>query len=299
MTIYRNNDNSISRDGVYNSTSYINTNDKVSASYRSDNYKQGENHQLNNDKMTIEMIVDYVQADLTFSGLMPKVLPDLEILRIVKEKAMQWFYRNYQFALIKGYYRLDRDFINSDQYTNYGYLILPEECETVVKIFNIDDPSLFRIGVQAPNLAINFGVTNQPYLTSFVTNVGELGVYRQILSAFSDELNKLSKIYNKYSYNIEAHRLHLLGEVRNDLMLEVYIRIGQDELFNIQLFKDYVVGLSRVRLGEALGRMSFSMPGNFQYNATDIISQGQDLIDKTTEEVKGQSPNSSFFIMAK
>jgi len=289
----------IHRDGRFSPSTYINSDDKVESSYRSDNYKQGENYQLNNNQMTIEQLIDFIQADLTFSGLLPKVLPDLEILRIEKEIAMQWFYKNYQWALIKSYYRLDRDFINSDYYTNYGYVVLPEECENVVKIFNIDDPSLFRIGIQAPNLSINFGVTNQPYLTSFVTNVGELGVYRQILSAFSDELNKLSKLYNKYSYNIEAHRLHLLGEVRNDLMLEVYVRIGQDELFNSQLFKDYVVGLSRVRLGEAVGRLNFNMPGNFQYNAADLISQGQALVDKTVEEVKAQSPNTSFFIMAR
>jgi len=299
MAVYRDSDNSNNRRNSYPAGTYIDANDKVESSYRSDGYHQGENYQLNNSQMTIEQLVDYIQADLTFSGLMPKILPDLEILRIVKEKAMQWFYKNYQWAVIKSYYRLDQQFINSDYYTNYGYLILPEECENVVKIFNIDDPSLFRIGIQAPNLSINFGVTNQPYLTSFVTNVGELGVYRQILSAFSDEINKLSKLYNKYSYNIESHRLHLLGEVRNDLMLEVYVRIGQDELFNSQLFKDYTVGLSRVRLGEALGRLNFNMPGNFQYNASDIISQGQDLIDKTVEEVKAQSPNTSFFIMAK
>jgi len=296
MPIYRDNDD---RRNKYAPGRYIDANDKVESSYRSDDYHQGENFQLNNNKMTIEQLVDYIQADLTFSGLMPKVLPDAEILRLVKEKALQWFYKNYQWALIKSYYRLDMEFINSDFYTNYGYLILPEECENVVKIYNIDDPTLFRIGIQAPNLSINFGVTNQPYLTSFVTNVGELGVYRQILSAFSDEINKLAKLYNKFSYNIESHRLHLLGEVRNDLMLEVYVRIGQDELFNSQLFKDYTVGLSRVRLGEALGRMNFNMPGNFQYNAADIISQGQDLIDKTVEEVKAQSPNTSFFIMAK
>jgi len=299
MAVYRANDINNRRSGTFAPSSYIDADDKVESSYRSDNYKQGENYQLNNNKMTIELLVDYVQADLTFSGLMPKILPDLEILRLVKEQALQWFYKNYQWAVIKSYYRMDRAFVNSDYYTNYGYMILPEECENIVKIYNIDDPSLFRIGIQAPNLSINFGVTNQPYLTSFVTNVGELGVYRQILSAFSDEINKLSKLYNKFSYNIESHRLHLLGEVRNDLMLEVYVRISQDELFNAQLFKDYVVGLSRVRMGQALGRMNFNMPGNFQYNAADIISQGQDLLDKTVEEVKAQSPNTSFFIMAR
>lgn len=272
---------------------YINANDKVEQGYPG--YQ--ENYQLNNDKMTIEMMVDYIQADLTFSGLMPKVLPDLEIVRIIKEKALEWFYKNYQLAVMKSYFKLDRDFLRHEQFTRLGYIIMPEEVENVVRIVEINDPSLFRIGIQAPNLSINFGVTNQPYLTSFVTNVGELGVYRQILSAFSDEINKMSRNYTKYTYNPVNHRLHILDEVRCDFMLEVYVRIEQEEVFNNQLFKDYSTALSRIRLGEALGRMTFNMPGNFQYNAADLISQGQALLDKTVEDVKIQSPNTSFFIM--
>ena len=272
---------------------YINANDKVQQHY--DGYN--ENHQLNNDKMTIEMMVDYLQADLTFSGLMPKVLPDLEILRIIKEKALEWFYKNYQLAVMKSYFKLDRDFIRHEFYTRLGYIVMPEEVENVVRVVEINDPSLFRIGIQAPNLSINFGVTNQPYLTSFVTNVGELGVYRQILSAFSDEINKMSRNYTKYTYNPVNHRLHIMDEVRTDFMLEVYIRIEQEEIFNNQLFKDYSTALVRIRLGEALGRMTFNMPGNFQYNAADLIAQGEALLTKTEEAVKAQSPNSSFFIM--
>ena len=272
---------------------YINANDKIQQHYEGVN----ENYQLNNDKMTVEMMVDYVQADLTFSGLMPKVLPDGEIMRLIKEKALEWFYKNYQLAVMKSYYHLDQDFIRHESYTQLGYIIMPEEVENVVRISEINDPSLFRIGIQAPNLSINFGVTNQPYLTSFVTNVGELGVYRQILSAFSDEINKMSRNYTKYSYNPVNHRLHILDEVRCDFMLETYIRIEQEEVFNNQLFKDYITALSRIRLGEALGRMTFNMPGNFQYNAADLIAQGDALLTKTEELVKAQSPNSSFFIM--
>ena len=272
---------------------YINANDKVQQHYKG--YQ--ENYQLNNDRMTVEMMVDYVQADLTFSGLMPKVLPDGEILRLIKEKALEWFYRNYQLAVMKSYFKLDKHFLKHEQFTRLGYIIMPEEVENVVRIVEINDPSLFRIGIQAPNLSINFGVTNQPYLTSFVTNVGELGVYRQILSAFSDEINKMSRNYTKYSYNPVNHRLHILDEVRCNMMLEVYVRIEQEEVFNNQLFKDYITALGRIRLGEALGRMSFNMPGNFQYNAADLISQGNELLTKTEEAVKLTSPNTSFFIM--
>jgi len=274
-------------------TNWVKSDDQVQQHFPGYN----ENYQKNNDRMTIEMIVDYVQADLTFSGLMPKVLPDLEILRLIKEKALEWYYKNYQLAVMKSYYKLDKDFLRYEQFTRLGYIIMPEEVENVVRIVEINDPSLFRIGVQAPNLSVNFGVTNQPFLTSFVTNVGELGVYRQILSAFSDEINKMSRNYTKYSFNPVNHRLHILDEVRCDMMLEVYVRIEQEEVFNNQIFKDYITALSRIRLGEALGRMTFNMPGNFQYNASDLISQGNELLTKVEEAVKVQSPNSSFFIM--
>lgn len=274
---------------------YIKAND----SYQN-NFQNGNDlYQMNNDKMTIEQLVDYIQADLTFSGLMPKVLPDLEIIRLVKEKAMEYFYKNYQLAVMKTFFYLRREFINSEEYTAHGYIILPEEIENITRVSEINNPSLFRIGVQSPNLSINFGVTNQPYLTSFVTNVGELATYRQILSAFSDEVNKLSRNYTRHSFNPINKKFNILDEIRTDYMLDVFIRIQPEELFNNYLFKDYCVALSRIRLGEAIGRMNFTFPGNFSYNAADIISQGNDLLTKTEEQVKGQSPNSSFFIMGR
>lgn len=274
---------------------YQNANDMAQQNFDAGN----DIYQLNNERMTIEQLVDYVQGDLTFSGLMPKVLPDLEILRIVKEEALEWFYKKYQFAVIKSFYRLDKSFINSEEYTAMGYITLPEEVENVTRIVEINNPSLFRIGIQAPNLSINFGVTNQPYLTSFVTNVGELATYRQILSSFSDEINKLARNYTKFSFNQINKRLNILDEIRSSFMLEVYIRIQQEEIFANHLFKKYVKSLSKVRLGEALGRLNFQMPGGFQYNQSDIISQGQSELEKVIEQIVGESPNTSFFIMSK
>ena len=275
--------------------SYVNANNKIQQSYQQGN----DNYQLNSDRLTVEQLIDYVQADLTFSGMLPKVLPDLEIMRILKEEALEWFYRNYQFAVIKCFYRLDQSFINSEEYTAMGYITLPEEIENITRIVEINNPSLFRIGIQAPNLSINFGVTNQPYLTSFVTNVGELATYRQILSAFSDEINKLARNYTKFSYNQVNRRLNILDEIRSSFMLEVYARIEQEQIFNNHLFKRYIKSLCKIRLGEMLGRLTFNMPGEFQYNAADLITNGNAELEKVIEEIKKQSPNNSFFIMSR
>lgn len=256
-----------------------------------------DNFAHNSERMTLEELIDYVDADLTVSGMLPKVLPDLEVKRIITETALGWFYQNHQYALQKQYYRLSQEFIRCDEYTQMGYITLPEEIEDVVRIVELNNPSLFQVGIQAPNLAINFGVTNSPYLTSFVSNIGELGVYRQILSSFSNEINKLARNYTKFNFSPMNKRLMILDEVRTSYMLETYTRIEQEKVFNDNLFKDYVVALSRIRLSELLGRLNFQLPGQFQYNAEGLATQGQTLLDKTIEKIKGISPNNSFFIM--
>lgn len=248
--------------------------------------------------ITIEQLIDIVNADLTFSGLFPKVLPDLEIHRIIKEHALEWFYKNYQFAVTKTYYFMNKDCFNTVQYTKHKYFILPEEIENLTKIVKIDDPSLFRLGIQAPHLSINLGVTNQPFLTSFVTTAGELGVYRSVIAAFSDEINKLARTTTKFKFNHINKRLEILTDSTTHLMLECYIRIEQEELFDYHLFKDYLIGLSRIKLGEAIGRFNFTMPGNFQYNASDIITQGEKLVEETKEKIKGQT-TAGWFLMSR
>jgi hypothetical protein len=264
-----------------------------------ENLSGNENFQLNNDRMTIEQLISYIQDDLTFSGMMPKVLPDTEIMRIIKETALEWFYKNYQFAVMKFFYRLDQSFINSDEYSKLSYITLPEEIENITKISEMSNPSLFRLGIQSPNLAISQGVMNSPYLTSFVTSISELAVYKQVISAFSDEINKMSRQFTKFSFNPLNKRLNILDEVRTSYMLECYVRIQQEEVFNNNLFKTYATALCTIRMGQLLGRLTFNMPGSFNYNAESVISQGEAALEKVKEEIKSQSPNSCFFIMSR
>jgi hypothetical protein len=239
--------------------------------------------------ITIEQLIDIVQGDLTFSHTIQKYLPDVEIYRLIKEHCLEWFYKNYQFSTIKSYFYLDKACLSSEQYTQYSYFILPEIIEGVTRIYQLNHPSLFQLGIQAPHLSINLGVTNQPFLTSFVTTVGDLAVYRSIISAFSDEVNKMSRESIKYNFNHIDKRLHLLGLVETSLILEVYMRIPQEELFDYELFKDYVIGQSRIRLGNLLGFHTFNMPGNFGFNAQSVIDSGEKLVQKVEEKIKGQS----------
>jgi hypothetical protein len=246
--------------------------------------------------MTIDQLVDIVQADLTISGLFDKILPDLEIYRLIREEALDWFYKNYQFSKIKMFYYLDLHFMNTEQYNRNQYLILPQEIEDIVRIVKIDNPSLFRLGIQAPHLSINLGVTNQPFLTSFVTTAGELGVYRSVISNFSDQINKMTTNTLRFNFNHINKRLNFLTSINTDMMLEVYSRIEEEELFDNVYFKQYLLGLSNMRMGQVLGRLNFNMPGNFQYNSADMISQGQEKMNAVIEKVRAET-NTAWFIM--
>ena len=246
--------------------------------------------------ITIDQLVDIVQADLTMTGLFDKILPDLEIYRLVREDALEWFYKNYQFSKVKIFYFLERHFLQTEQYHRNKYLILPQEIEDIVRIVKVDNPTLFRLGIQAPHLSINLGVTNQPFLTSFVTTAGELGVYRSVISNFSDQINKMTTNTLRFNYSHITKRLIFLTSIETDLMLECWARIEEEELFDNVYFKQYLIGMSQMRMGQALGRLTFNMPGNFQYNSADIISQGKEKMDAVIEKIKGES-QSAWFIM--
>ena|ERR1035437_5451519 len=158
---------------------------------------------------TIEELIDVVQGELTVSCALPKALPDTEIRRIVENKAKPWFFQNYQYAVQKMYYHLDAAAFTTDEWTRYRYLMMPEDIQSVTWIYPIRNISLFQLGINSPNLSVNMGVTNQPYLSSYVTTIGELGVYKAILDNFSDMLNQFSKTTIRFNFNQMAHRLHL------------------------------------------------------------------------------------------
>ena len=257
---------------------------------------------------TIDELIDTVQGELTISCALPKLLPDLEIRRIVENKAAPWFYQNYYYAVQKIYYYIDKRAFNTEEFTKYRYITLPCEIQTITWIYEARDTSMFSIGINAPNLSINLGVSNQPYLSSYTTTIGELGVYKTILDSFSDMLNTLSKHTVKFQYNQMNNRLNILSGGNNttsdvghhyeSMILEAYANVENEALFADPMFVTYVTGLAKQQLGNLMTRYNFTLPGGIQYNGDSLISEGKEEVQRVIDEIKGQS-NSSFFIMVK
>jgi hypothetical protein len=247
---------------------------------------------------TIEELVDLVQNELTISCALPKTLPDANIRQIIETRALPYFYRWYQFAVQKMYFLIRKEAFFTEEFTRYNYVEVPCEIQSVVYLYEVRGDSLFQLGINTPNLSVNLGVTNQPYLSSYVTTIGELGVYKTVLDSMSDMLNQLNKYTLKYQFNYLNHRLHILTNVKYDVIMEAYANIPAENLFRDDLFFKYTVGYAKQQLGNLVGRYDFTLPGGVKIQAADLVSQGKEEVKEVEEEIKGQT-TSSFFIMVK
>ena len=247
---------------------------------------------------TIEELIDFVQNEITIGCALPKHLPDSEVRRIIETRALPWFYRKYQYAVQKMYFLIKKEAFFTDEFTKYRYVNVPCEIQSVTYLYEVRNSSLMQLGINTPNLSVNLGVTNQPYLSSYVTTIGELGVYKTAIDTLSDMLNQLNKYTLRYNFNQLQHRLHILTNVEHDVIMEAYANILPENLFTDDLFIKYVVGWAKVQYGNLTGRYDFTLPGSIKINSGDMITQGKEEIKEVEEEVKGMS-DSSFFIMVK
>lgn len=248
--------------------------------------------------LTIEEFVDLIQTELSVSCALPKTLPDANVRQIIETRALPWFYRNYQYAVQKIYYHIDRQAFATEEYTKYRYITVPCEIQAITYLYEVRNASLFQLGINSPNLSVNLGATNQPYLSSYVTTIGELGVYKTLLDSMSDMLNQLNKYTMRYHFNQLNHRLNILTNVKYDVIAEAYADIPKENLFKDDLFYKYVVGWAKVQLGNMVSLYSFTLPGGVTINGANLVTQGQAEIKEVEEEIKGIS-NSNFFIMVK
>jgi hypothetical protein len=157
--------------------------------------------------------------------------------------------------------------------------------------------SLLQLGINTPNLSVNLGVTNQPYLSSYVTTIGELGVYKTLIDNLSDMMNQLNLYTTKFHFNYRTHRFNVLTNVKYHLILECYVNIPDEDLFTDPYFIKYVTAWSKWQMGNLTGRYSMQLPGGVTINNADLVQQGKEEMKEVEEDIKGMSQGAFFFMV--
>jgi len=246
---------------------------------------------------TVEEFIDFIQSDVTVGGALPKNLPDHSIRQFIETRALPWFYQNYQFAVSKMYYFIDQAAFSTEEYTSYRFIELPCEIQSITWVYQIMNTKLLQLGINVPNLSVNLGVTNQPYLSSYVTTIGELGMYKTLIDNMADMLNQMNLYTVKYHYNQLSHRLNILTDVRHHLVLEAYVNIPPENMFSDAYFTKYVTAWAKMQQGRLLGMFDFSLPGGVKYNASEMVTNGKEEMKEVEDEIKAMSTSSFFYLV--
>lgn len=247
---------------------------------------------------TLAELTDLINQELTVGCSFTQILPNTEIERIITTKAMPFFYQNYYYAVQKAYYFIDQALMYCNDYVNYKYLKLPPEIQSITWLWEITNTSFINIGINVPNITVGIGASNQPYLNSAVSTIGDLGVYKVVLDSFSDMMNQLSKFTVKYDYNNINKQLNILGSFRANMIAEVYVNIEPEFLFADVEFIEYATALCLKQMGVLATRYDYTLQGGIKLNGDSLIVEGKEREEKVLERIM-KVANSAFFIMTK
>lgn len=247
---------------------------------------------------TLTELTDLINQELTVGGSFTQILPPTEIERIITTKAMPYFYQNYYYAVQKAYYYIDSSLMYSGDYVNYKYIKFPQEIQSVTWLWEISNTSYINIGINVPNITVGIGASNQPYLNSAVSTIGDLGVYKIILDSFSDMMNQLSKFTVKHDYNNINKQLNILGSFRSNMIAEVYVNVEPEFLFADYEFIEYATALCLKQMGVLATRYDYTLQGGVKLNGESLITEGKEREEKVVERIKNIG-NSSFFFMVR
>lgn len=242
---------------------------------------------------------DIVNA-LTASCNIPFKIPLSEIDRISKYAA-EWFYRNYEDAVDNIYI-----LIPSAQYMNDKLFKMNRGITLPSCVYSVNGVTKNTQFTGTSELTNDFTIDKYVYGNYGLGGVGgavEDSMYSDAVLAYvvyaswDDLMYHITKHPLTYGFNRLNHRLFLKGDVKNapDLILDVYIKVPYEALYGLDLFYNYVLGESYKQLGNILGAFQMELPGNVSIDYSKWFDNGQAMVEKVEEEVKGLNSPSFFF----
>jgi hypothetical protein len=257
--------------------------------------------------MLLEELIMEVNNTLTFSGAIPSILNRQEIERIIENEAKPYFYREVYESLQIEYIYVPDQSMSYEPVLQGKSIVLPCNVQFVRWLYQTNLSRFFSSISAEPQLAV-INPSSQSILSSTYETIGNVAVAKAVLDSFSDMMNQFNKHTVKFDFNQHTKKLSLLSTkgvtpyVNNyniDLVVETYTAIPDEDLFDSTLFREYVRERSKIRLGEMLKFIDYTLPGNIKINADSIITEGTNRFEKLMERIKSTQSNAIIMMVKK
>jgi hypothetical protein len=233
--------------------------------------------------MTEAVFIQEVQNELSGSGLLPVVLEDKEIKRII-DQSSRWFFENYDTAVEVQHFVIEKAQFNNPQFKKNRTLQLPD---CVVSVYNVKEVNgVGRLGNIDRDFAEDRLIASEIFLSSFH---GDDLVMRTAQYQFFDLAKAFFLEQISYDYNRNTHKLRILGrDPKFDVYIEGYSKIPIDKLYDDYYFLRFIVAKSKISLANILGMYPFPLPGNVTVNFDALKSDGQEEVTWVLEQIDNE-----------
>lgn len=238
----------------------------------------GTNGMLHDD------FVAEVRDEVTSTCNLPFDIPVTGIERIIN-RAAQWFYIHYEYAVETRYIVLPLFEFETDLYKEKKIIRLPDSAVAVNFLVQMN-----RASTYAYNNDPDFAYEKMIWKSVDGVGLGTESVMYYIVSEYwLDLVRHLHSHPMSYDYNPITHNLFLGGEKpKQDCVAEIYCKVGVEFLYKEELFFRYVVGHVMQRLEHILSVFEYNLPGNIQINTEMYNRLGTEQIREVKEEIKDQ-----------
>lgn len=231
----------------------------------------------------IELIQD-INDEITFSGMLPYSLPEKEIGRIIDIDA-KFFYSNWRHAVESKYLLFPVELFNDPNFKKTREILLPDCVQAVVDFKEAKGGNIF--GSIDRDFSEQKFIGSEVYLTPFM---GESIMYRTVISSFLDLTRGLILDTIAYDHNTNTHKLGIVGRTpKVPAVAKILKKIDIDKLYEDELYQRHVRARAKLRLSQMLQTFNYKLPGEITINYQNMVDNAKTELENVQAMIKSEN----------
>lgn len=242
--------------------------------------------------MLKDALIEDINNEITFSGMIGLSLPKKELERII-DIAARYFYDNWRHATQSSYLMIPVEIFRHELFKKTRSIQLPDCVRFVIELKEIKNSSVFS------TLDRDFSETkfigSEIFLTPFM---GESLVYRTAVFSFLDLTKNLILETIAYDWNKNNKLLNIRGRTPSvNVIAEVMKEIEERNLYDDELFQRYVRTKAKIRMADMMGTFGqYQLPGGAIIDYTGMKTTANEELTKVEEMISGEEVPDFMFL---